>query len=498
VAPLASLEALTSAETSKLARAGIGWSAALVVGRYAISLASSAVLARCLSPSDFGLLGMVTAFTILIQVVSDCGLSWATTQCQELTRNQVDALFWVNSGIGLALMLMSFMAAPWVARFYGRVELRRILVEVSFALFFTAVGVQPNGLMRRRMQLKAQALCLLYSSLAGSTAAIAAARLGLGPGALVIQLVLGQAVATALAFRYTGYVPGVPRGVRHVSGLLVFGGYSTGYGVLNYLARNLDNALIGKYWGATDLGYYSRAYFLMTLPGLVAGGLLAAIVIPMMAAHRNAPAQLEIIYVRAVRMTAMIGCPLAAGLLAAGPELVRLFYGPRWVAVVPILAWFSLACLLQPIHNTAQWIYLALERGWDMLVLGFIVASSSAFAFVVGLPAGPVGVARAYAIANSLIALPILFLAHRAAEMDLRKTLLECLPLVGCSVGMGAVVWTVGLEAAAAGWGMRARLAIKVVAGVIVYLVALRQISRPAYAEILGEWSRFRGYKEAV
>jgi O-antigen/teichoic acid export membrane protein len=492
------LEMPGPADVPTLARAGIYWSTGLVVGRYVISLASSAVLARFVSPSDFGVLAMVATFTVLIQVISDCGLSWATVQRHELTRNQVDALFWVNTGIGVALTILCLIAAPFVARFYGRVELKGILAGVSVALLFSSVAVQPNALMRRQMQLRAQSLCTLYSSLIGSAVAIAAAILGLGHGALVIQLVLGQAIATALAFWYTGYSPRIPRGALNVSGLLVFGVYSAAYGILIYFARNLDNVLIGKYWGATDLGYYSRAYFLMTLPGLFIGGMFAGIVIPSMASYKNDPAHMEFVYVRAVRMITMIGCPLAAGLLATAPEFVRLVYGPNWTAVVPILGWLSLACLLQPIHNTAQWIYVALERGWEMLMLGVIVAGSSVMAFVVGLPAGPVGVARAYAIANTLIALPILFLAHRSAQMDLRKTLSECAPPLCCAFLMGAVVWMVGVEASAAGFGVLPRFEIKIVSGIIVYFLALRQISRPAYSEILAELTRLRWSKAAA
>jgi PST family polysaccharide transporter len=210
-----------------------------------------------------------------------------------------------------------------------------------------------------------------------------------------------------------------------------------------------------------------------------------------MAVFKKDLAQMESVYLRAVCTIAMIGCPMAAGLLSAAPELVRIVYGPKWQAVVPILGWLSLACLLQPIHNTAQWIYVALERGREMLVLGLIVGGSSVLAFVVGLPGGPVGVARAYAIANTLIAVPILYMAHRAAGMSLRKTLYGCAPLLCCAVVMGAAVWLVGIEAAAAGAGTKARLAIKVSTGILVYFLALRQLSRPAYSQMMAELARF-------
>jgi hypothetical protein len=126
-----------------------------------------------------------------------------------------------------------------------------------------------------------------------------------------------------------------------------------------------------------------------------------------------------------------------------------------------------------------------------MFFMGLIVAGSSVLAFVVGLSGGPVGVARSYAIANTLIALPILLLAHRAAGMALRKTLSECIPLLCCAFFMGVVVWLVGVEASTAGLGLRVRLAIKISVGIAVYLLALRQIGCAAYSDMLAELERF-------
>jgi len=120
-----------------------------------------------------------------------------------------------------------------------------------------------------------------------------------------------------------------------------------------------------------------------------------------------------------------------------------------------------------------------------MFVMGIIVAVSATMAFAIGIPSGPVGVARAYAIANTIIAYPVLLMAHRACGLSIKRTLAESAPLLLCALIMGAAVWFIGFGAAAAGVGLPSRLALKLVAGTVVYAVCLRQLARPTYSEIL-------------
>src|SRR5579863_7999857 len=110
----------------QLARRGLNWSFFLLPGRYLLSMGSTAVLARLLSPADYGLLGMVTTITVLGQAISDFGLSWATVQREGLTRDQVDALFLINCAFGLFLSALCFLSAPYIATFYHRPELTKI------------------------------------------------------------------------------------------------------------------------------------------------------------------------------------------------------------------------------------------------------------------------------------------------------------------------------------------------------------------------------------
>jgi len=469
----------------ELSRRGLNWSFVLLPGRYVLSMASTAVLARLLSPADYGLLAMVATITVMAQAISDFGLSWATVQRERLDRNQIDALFLVNCAFGLFLTGLCFLSAPYVATFYHHPELTKIIMAASGTLLLSAIAVQPNALLLRQMKIRELNLVALSSFLVSAVVTIVLATLGFGYWSLVVQLILQQAVTTALVFRVSGYYPRFPLHLLNIGTLLTFGGYSAAYGIVNYFARNLDNVLIGKFWGATALGFYSRAYFLMTLPGMFVIGLFGGVLIPAMASLRKEPARMQTVYLRVLRLITVLGCALAVGIAAAAPELVDFIYGPRWRAVVPILLWLSAASILQPIQNTVGWLYIVAERGRGMFIMGLVVAGSATAAFALGIRSGPIGVARAYAISNTLIAYPVLLMGHRVCGLDIKKTIAASAPLLLCALIMGGVVWFVGVGSSTAGLGLHGRLVVKVIVGIAVYVACLRQLARPTYSELL-------------
>jgi O-antigen/teichoic acid export membrane protein len=480
-----SFEMPQRADLPSLARRGVGWSSALLIGRSTLSIASTAILARLLSPGDYGLLAMVATITVMAQAISDFGLSWATVQRERLDRSQIDALFLINCAFGLFLTVLCWLSAPYVASFYHHPELTKIITVASATLFLSAAAVQPNALLLRQMKLREINLCTLCSLLISAVVTIVLARMGFGYWALVVQLVLQQAIITALSFPMSGYYPGFPLHELDIGTLLAFGGYSAAYGIVNYFARNLDNVLVGRFWGAIALGYYSRAYFVMTLPGMLVIGVFSGTLIPALASLRKEPARMQSAYLRALHLITVLGCSFAVGLAVTAPEIVEFVYGPKWHAVVPILLWLSAASILQPIQNTSQWLYIVVEHGRGMFIMGLLVAGSATLAFTLGIRSGPVGVARAYAISNTIIAYPVLLMGHRACGLDIKKTVAACTPLLLCALIMGGIVYLVGIGCATVGMGLHSRLMLKVIVGILAYVASLRLIAHSTYSELI-------------
>jgi O-antigen/teichoic acid export membrane protein len=477
------------AQVPRLARRALNWSFALLPAKYVVSMASTAALARLLVPADYGLLAMVATITVMAQAVCDFGLSWATVQLEQLNRNQIDALFFINASFGLFLTGLCVLLAPYAASFYHHPELTRIIIAVSGTLFLSALAVQPTALLVRQMKVKELSLAALCALLISTGVTVLLAWLGFGYWALVAQLVLQQLITTLVVFPLSQYYPSVPAHLRNIGTLITFGGYSAAYGIVNYFARNLDNVLVGKVWGATPLGYYSRAYFLMNLPGMLIISVFSGVLIPAMVALRKEPVRMQSAYLRAVRLITVVGCSIAVGLAVTAPELVDFIYGRKWHDVVPILLWLSAASILQPIQNTSQWLYIVAGRGRGMLAMGLVVAGSATLAFLLGIRSGPIGVARAYAISNIVIAYPVLLMGHRACSLDVNKTIAETAPLLLCALVMGVVVWAVGVVTSAAGMGLHGRLATKISVGLVVYAFCLRQFARPTYSEVVAHLS---------
>jgi len=472
-------------DVPRLARRGLNWMVLMMACRYVISAGSSVMLVRFISPYDYGLMGMVGTLTALVQAFSDFGLSWATVQRQHLTREEIDFLWAINAGFGFLLMVLCVAVSPLLARFYGQPELVKLGIGCSIALFLSAVAAQPTALMRRQMRLGRFAVSGLVALVAASVVSILMAVRGYGYWALVAQTLVSQAVTVALVFPMSGYMPRLPRRLVPVGSILAFGGFNMAFGIVTYISRNLDNVLIGKYWGAGDLGYYTRAYFLMQLPGMLAIGIYSNVVVPSMSSMRQSEGGMQKAYILWLRRIALTICPIAAGMAGASSEAVGVLYGHRWLPVVPILLWLSIAGVLQPVHNTAAWIYIAAERGRGMLNMGIVVAITSVASFVIGLPQGPVGVARAYAIMNTLIACPILAMAHRESGMSIGRSLRGCMPIVGCAAAMGIVVGLASRTGNAMGIEIHMRLVAEVVIGVLAYALFLRVGARSSYDEVM-------------
>lgn len=467
------LDHVDQSQVGRQARAGAMWSVLQIVIRNLISIGTTAVLARLLTPDDYGLMGMVATLTALLLVFSDMGLSWATIQKRQLTSFQVSNLFWVNTLAGGLLWLLSIVAAPHVATFYGRAELYAVVVALGANFFVGGIAVQPFALLQRRMSFRIVAEIEVVAMFIAAVAALIAAFAGLGYWALVVQALVSQLIRLLIVLMRSGIVLHRPHQGVGTRQMVSFGGLLAINGILIYLARNIDCVFIGKYWGSVELGYYNRAYFLMMLPSFLATGVLTGLMVPSLAALQGDLDRLGAAYRRAVRIVAFIGCPIAAGLALTAPEAVRLMYGPRWLPVVPMLLWLSIAGITQPIYNTTGWLFTTTGNAKAYLVLTLINASALTITFLIAIRYGTTAVAMGYGLVMGLVLLcPSMWLAHRSANLRLILTAKILLPVAWAVLLMAFAVTVVGITAQEMGTPWLGIFGLKVATGVVVYILA--------------------------
>jgi PST family polysaccharide transporter len=408
-----------------LKRATVRGGAATLAGqgaRFALKFVSTVVLARLLTPADFGLVAMVTAVTGFIALFKDMGLSAATVQREHIDHAQVSTLFWVNVAASIALAALTVALAPALAWFYGEPRLTGITIGLAAGFLAGGLGVQHQALLRRRMRFRALALVEVTATAAGIAVAIVAARLGAGCFALVwMQVATGFTSAAAL-WLACSWRPGRPVRGAGVRPMLAFGGHLTAYGLTNYAARNADNLLIGWRWGAADLGVYARAYQLLLLPLQQVSAPITAVAVPALSRLQGDPARYRSFYLRGVQLLAWATIPGTVLLFVLAEEVVLLLLGEQWRAAVPVFRVLAVSSFLQPITSTAGWVYVSLGQADRMLRFSGLFNALIVAAFFVGLPWGPRGVAMAFAVAVLVLSVPSLAAAYARSPVTLAAT----------------------------------------------------------------------------
>jgi PST family polysaccharide transporter len=377
--------------------------------RFIVQLTSAVILGRLLTPQDFGLIAMVTAITGFLSMFKDFGLATATVQRDDLTHAQVSTLFWVNAGIGGLLMLGTIASAPLLAKFYSEPRLFWITVVSGVGFLLSGVTVQHRALLRRQMRFAVLTSIDTSAFAVGVMLAIIIAWLGAGYWALVC-LPLGMELTTVpavwLACRWR---PGLPSRENAVGGLLRFGGHLTVVEILMYLGSNVDNVLIGRFYGAGPLGQYSRAYSLLTLPLQQIAGPLATVAMPALSRLQHDPARLRNALLSLQQVIALIMIPLVAFMIATSDWLVRVALGPQWEDAGKLFAILGFAALAESLGNAGYCLLTTVGRVDRLLRWGILSTVATVSAIVAGLPWGPRGVAIGYAVTSLLIRTPLMF-----------------------------------------------------------------------------------------
>jgi len=366
-------------------------------------------MARLLSPADYGLIGMVVFFTGFVAMFKDLGLSIATIQRSEVTSDQISNLFWVNVVLSVVLAGLTMALAPFIAWFYGDARLIAVTLVTALGFVFGGLTVQHEALLRRQMQFFAVTTIVLVSIVIGYGVGIYLAWRGFRYWALVysqLTVLLTNAIGVWLVCRWR---PGLPNRNSGVRSMVAFGRNFTGFSIINYFSRNLDNLLLGKFWGANELGLYNRAYQLMTLPIDQVNEPITSVAIPALSRIKDADERYRQAYRRMLEKIAMFTMPAVVFMMATSDWIVQIVLGPQWSATSRIFLVLGLTGLFQPIANTTGWLFLTQGRSRDMFHWGLISGPITMFSIVLGLRWGAMGVATSYALTRVFLSDPLLF-----------------------------------------------------------------------------------------
>ncbi len=437
-----------------------------------VRIVSTVILARLLSPAEFGLIAMVLAITGFVTVFSDLGLSHATIQRDKINKTQVSNLFWINSAAGLAAMAILCLLSPVIAWFYNEPKLILIACTLSAAFIFAGFTVQHHSLLTRQLKFGSLAIVNIIAVVTSVCCGVIAAFMGAAVWSLVIMVLVETlarmvGVWIACSWRPAAFV-------RHtdIAALLKFGGNLTAFNITNYFSRNMDKVLIGWYWGAAALGLYSKAYSLLLLPIRQLTNPVATVAVPTLSRLQNDPARYRRYYLRAVSLIAFITMPAVMYLIIMSDQLIVLLLGEKWVKAADIFAVLGISALFQPVFNTAGWLFVSSGKTNKLFKWGIISSVAIVASFAAGLRFGPIAVAALYSTVIILLGFPALWYASRATSVDFKSIVTTILWPLTAVLPLGITL--IGFKSA---FGQINSNAVQLAAGLIITLFVYLGIS---------------------
>ena len=396
--------------------------------QFFLNLAYIMVVARLLVPQEFGLVAMVTSVMSFLRIFQDAGLSTATVQRQEITHAQVSNLFWVNIALGGVTSLLVAASAPAIAWFYREPRLVSITLVLSVTFLLASSAVQHIALLNRQMRFKVIAMIDVVSMLAGYLTGVGIALLKYGYWALVFANIVQVTIKLALTWSISRWRPQLPSRNTQTWHLLSFGANITAGSLMYSLARGTDNLLIGRFFGATAVGLYSRGSILLMRPVEQLIIPLYAVLIPALSRIQEQPGRYRRTFLEVFEGIALMSFLFTGLFLALSYPLTLAMLGPKWEAAAVIFAGFTMAALAYPLTTASTWLFATQGRGKDWVLTSSIVSAVTLCSFLIGLRWGPAGVAVCYSASCVLIQLPFVYsIAGRRGPVSRKDLWIGCL-----------------------------------------------------------------------
>ncbi|HZT70124.1 MAG TPA: lipopolysaccharide biosynthesis protein [Terriglobia bacterium] len=378
-----------------------------------IQMIATVVLARLLTPSDFGVVTMVTTVSLLIMNFGLNGFTEAVVQIEEITHTLASNLFWINVGASLLLTIGFASAGSLLSWFYRDPRVASVTIGVSLTILVTGVSVLHLALLKRAMEFPGIAANDVLARAASVVTSITLALLGCGYWALVagvVALPLSTAVGSWVLCRWT---PSLPRRVPGTAKLVRYAINVYGHFAANYFARNTDNVLVGWRFGARSLGFYKKAYDLFALSSSQLVSPITGVAVSALSRLKNDTLQYRRYLLRALALLAFVALGVGANLSLVGKDLIRVILGPGWEESGRIFVFFGPGIGVMLLYYTHGWIHLSIGTPDRWFRWGIIELLVTGTLFLVGLPWGGVGIAMAWTVSFWILMLPAFWYAGK-------------------------------------------------------------------------------------
>jgi O-antigen/teichoic acid export membrane protein len=420
---------------------GFSFTFGVQVLKFVINIGATAVLARLLIPDDFGLVAMIVSLTGIARVFNDLGLSLAVVQRPHITHRESNCVFWIVVGAGLVIALVVALGGRLFAVLLNDPRLTMVSPVIALTFVFSALGSQHQALLKRHMRFGTVSSIELFSGLGSYLVAIGLASAGIGYWALVLQQVLVFAFIAGASWVVCSWRPGLPAWEPSVKNMIGFGGNVTGSNLLNYLCRNLDNILIGRFVGAAALGLYSKAYQLLLLPIWQINIPMQSAMLPALSRVQFEPQRFKQIYLKSIMAIVTVGMPLVVFMFVRADSLIRVALGREWLGAVPLFRLLAPAAFMDTFNIAGGLILTTLGQTSRQLRLSAVSAFLIILGFCIGIQWGAPGVAFAFSLVVFVTRIPALMYCFARSPIRITEFLAALWRPAACSLTSGALLF---------------------------------------------------------
>ena len=424
---------------------GIIWSAVERFSLQGVQFLIGIILARLLSPSDFGMIGMLSIFMSVSETFIDCGFSNALIRLKDVTKKDLGTAFLVNLSISFVAFAVIFFISPLVAGFYEISELQNVMRVISVTLIINALFTVHKVRLTRNVDFKTQSKASLTAALISGCLGITLAYKGFGVWSLVYQAICNSVLSLILLSGLLKWFPTPVFSKDSFKDLFGFGSRIFVASIISSIYSNLYNIVIGKQFAATSLGYYTRADSMGRFPSQNVSGILSRVTYPILSQLQDDSKRLRNVYIKYLRVSCFVVFPLMMGLVALAKPLIVILLGEKWSPSILLLQLLCFGLMLDPICNINLNLLYVKGRSDLVLKLEVIKKSIAVIILVLSLPFGLEGLClgrSAYGVIASFLNMTY---SKNYIGLSICGQLKLILPSLVLSIIMATASWCVTL-----------------------------------------------------
>lgn len=334
----------------KKAVKGVGWSFVDNISNQGVTFLVGLVLARILTPSEFGILGMITIFIAISNSIVDSGFSNALIRKQDAKRIDYNTVFLFNIAVSLLFYFILYISAPYIAQFFKEPQLVAITRVMGLVLIINAFGIIQRTLLNKRIDFKTQTKVSIISSVGSGVIGIGMAIKGLGAWSLVGQQISRQFLNTLFLWVFNSWRPILEFSKQSFKELFGFGSKLMLSGIINTIFKNIYYLVIGKYYTSYDLGQYTRAEQFRSIFAANLTSIVQKVSYPLLSTIQNESERLKTGYRKIVKISMLITFFCMVSMAAIAKPMIIILIGDKWLLASEYLQIMCFSALLYPMH----------------------------------------------------------------------------------------------------------------------------------------------------